>query len=166
MKSIVKALAAGTLIAALLICGAACSKKAEQPEETSDVEQYAPIPDSDVPTFSVETPYCTFNYPERWEDKVKVETTEENGNYTVSFSADFGKGREARVFDLIFGESDEYVLGHLVREDGNINVYLKTYDLEGEGYTDEEYKRYVMMAEDINVIMVNLVETENFVINY
>ena len=81
----------------------------------------------------------TLKYPEKWKDSVQVKVTET----TAAFSS-----KDQKLFDIIIGDSDEYLLG--TTADG-ISVHLKTYEVKD----DDEL---LAMQEDSNVILNNLIK--------
>lgn len=92
--------------------------------------------------FEIETPLVTLKYPNKWKDKVKVEVTGDS----VKFS-DNG----TPLFDLVFKETDGYLLG----------TYKGTpiYMVEHPVKNDEQ----AAMQQDVNVILKYLMMDSNFV---
>lgn len=141
MKKWISLLLCLTLAAALLT---ACGGHAEQ-QKTPDPEIVPPV-EEPVDVFSIETPYGTLAYPERWKDTVTIETGEEP--YTLRFSAG-----EIPLFDLIFDGEEGYYLGTLQGQDGEATLRIISYDLDDQR---EDYADCRAMQEDVNVLLQHL----------
>lgn len=98
----------------------------------------------DNTTFDIKTSVVTMKYPKKWEEKVKIDVTEE----CVKFS-----NYETSLFDLYFKECDGYLLGTYK----DTPIYIIDYPVE----SDEQSA----MQEDVNVILQHLLEDSNFVID-
>ena len=142
----------------------------EQSAETTDNEEWkehlqGPIVDptfssTDEKVYTIETKYVNLSYPEKWQDKVRYETNDYY-TYTVSFYG-YAGALELPLFDLIFGESDEPMLGTLTKDSETIPVHIRNYDVENYGISEEDYEEWVAMCEDINVIIAELVSDYGF----
>lgn len=96
----------------------------------------------EIPVFDIETPLVTLKYPEKWKDKANIEVLPEG----VKFSTADG----TPLFDLMFVESEGYVLGTY---NGN-PIYMVEYPVN----TEEQ----IEMQEDVNVILQYLLGDDNF----
>ncbi len=117
------------LLIAVLLTLAACGEK----------------PEADA-TYSIETPYGTLEYPQKWQNFTRTET---NGT-DVSFYGWVEGKPEQPLFTLQFGEGDGYPLGTF----HGTPVYI----VDGEPFfdatwTDAEKQTIYMMKEDVNVIL-------------
>lgn len=142
MKKWISLLLCLTLVAALL---SACGSGHTDPQKTPDPETAQPV-EEPVAVFSIETPYATFAYPERWKDKLTVGITEDP--YTLHFSA----GEEA-LFDLIINGEEGYFLGTLQAENGDATLHIISYDLDNQR---ADYADCRAMQEDVNVLLQHL----------
>lgn len=102
---------------------------------------------SDV--FEIKTSVAKLYYPTQWKDSVKIDI--EDG--AVRFTS--GK---VKLFDLIFGESDESLLGTY---DGT-EIHVISYDIDNKGITEGEYTRLLAMQDGVNVILDNLQKDAKF----
>lgn len=143
MKKMVCLLLCGMMIMSLL---AGCEKN-DGAEDSAPVSESMVVGTEGEETCPIETRYCVLRYPERWKEQVQV-TIEEQGVYTVKFSAD-----GVALFDLAFGGGDGYVLGTLKLDEGNVPVRITSYEVEFES---EQYDTYCAMQEDVNVILNGL----------
>lgn len=105
--------------------------------------------------FTIETKYCNLCYPEKWKENLQI-GIDENDVYTVNFSAD---GIE--LFDLSFNGEDGYALGTLKTEEGNFVVRVVSYDIDD---SIENYETYLMMQDDINIIIEHMVSDYEFIV--
>ncbi len=148
------------------ICG--CKKDSEAIQQDSEMVQE--IPDaffykSDEETFEISTPYATLCYPTEWKNMIKTDVAETDGTCKVTFVA-LLDDIEVPLYAIVFGESEtENLIGELPLEEGAVNVYCEDYT-EGstELLTEESADTYLMMSEDINVIISNLVYSNGLII--
>ena len=141
MKKTISILLAIIVVFALTACG----KPSEVPYYTTDEE-----------TFDIETKYCKLSYPTKWKEAVSVDISE-TGVYTVSFSAG-----ETKLFDLMFGGSEGYLLGTLTQDGNAVEIFLNSYDIEKDRLSEDEYLNRLAMSEDVNVIISRLIENYEF----
>lgn len=143
MKKLVCLLLCSAVIMALF---AGCNQN-DAPENSAPVSESMVVGTEGEETYPIKTRYCVLRYPERWKEQVQV-TIEEQGVYTVKFSAD-----GVALFDLAFGGEDGYVLGTLKLDEGNVPVRITSYEVEPGS---EQYETYCAMQMDVNVILNGL----------
>ena len=102
---------------------------------------------SDV--FEIETSVAKLYYPTQWKDSVKIDV--EDG--AVRFTSG-----NVKLFDLIFGESDESLLGTY---DGT-EIHVVSYDIDNKDITEGEHTRLLAMQDGVNVILENLQKDAKF----
>lgn len=129
------------ILATLFICGifAACGDDKKGKEGSDEL-------------FTIETEYADLRYPSKWEDKVKVDTLDDN-LHTVRVSSD-----SKSIFDITFTDGNT-MLGTLTTDDGPVNVYVLFYELDKK---DKNYEDYAAMQDDVNVITENLAKDYDF----
>lgn len=132
MKKLICAVLALMLI--MTLCS--CAKKESVEEATKDNE--AGTVQKEV--FEIEANGFTLKYPAKWKDAVNVEVSDNK----VSFSYD-----DIALFDLIFGESNEYLLGTY----DDSEIHLRAYDIDPESVTEEQYDNICAMQDDVNVLI-------------
>lgn len=103
-------------------------------------------------TFDIETSVATLKYPLKWKDVVNVDVQDNK----VAFATD-----EEKLFDLEFGKSEGFLLGTY---DGT-EIYVVTYEIDSDKYSENEYMNLSGMQNDINVIVENLEKDSKFEIN-
>lgn len=133
-----------------IIILAGCSVRKDTPLDSSG---FATDESTDVTVYK--TKYCDLKYPTRWANKVKVEI-DESGAYTVKFAMNDG----TPVFDLVFAGQTGLILGTLEGKDANTVLHFVDYPMDEN---DSRYNEFCTMAEDINVIIENLVRDYSFV---
>ena len=99
-------------------------------------------------TFVIETPYCNFKYPKKWEDAVEISASKTEEVYTVQFSADGNP-----LFAISCNDGSGYVLGTLKAAGKSVSISLTTYQLDANS---AQYATYSSMQEDVNVILEHL----------
>ena len=135
------------ILATLFICGifAACGDDKKGKEDKEGKEGSDEL-------FTIETEYADLRYPSKWEDKVKVDTLDDN-LHTVRVSSD-----SKSIFDITFTDGNT-MLGTLTTDDGPVNVYVLFYELDKK---DKNYEDYAAMQDDVNVITENLAKDYDF----
>lgn len=142
------------VLAVCAACGNAQPIDDNAKENTSPTTETAE-PNSDE-TFEIETSFANLQYPQKWQNKIRSEETE-NG---VEFYSKLDGKDEKLVFTLEFGESEGYHLGTM----GETDVYIVEAELDfDETWTDEEKQEIYDMQEAVNVILQGLAETDEFV---
>lgn len=132
-----------TMILALVLSMAACSKKANEPAGSAEM----PVDDLEKPTYVIEAGGLELKYSEKWKDKVTVTVTEDRAAFACG---------ETKLFDLVFNSEEGIVLG-TVRGEKNTVIYVVDYPLEQD---DPELNE---MQGDVNVILRNLARDYDFV---
>lgn len=105
-----------------------------------------------VQTYEIKTPYCTLKYPAMWEDAVKI--TENNNKTVYSFTATVD-GKTIKIFDLAFDSKDGIMLGSFKNE-GEHTLSMRAETINEKDCTADQYRLFMGMQEDVNVIIANL----------
>ena len=162
-------LAASVMLSAALLAG--CGENPEQttpPTEqilqsepavtqTTEVPETETVPETSEPTFEIETPYCAFNFPEKWKDEVRIEHLE-GTPYTVAFYARLSaeSSKEQHIFDLVFETEKENALGTILTENGEVYVAVNPYSFENmDEMSDAELDR-MMELQDYSMDILQL----------
>lgn len=103
----------------------------------------------DNSVFEIETRLVTMLYPEKWKDKVNIEVSDD----FVKFTAEGTK-----LFDLLFGSDEGYLLGTY----NGVSISIVSYDIDKSEFDDEMYYELCVMQEDVNVILQELMKDEAF----
>ncbi len=139
-----------TALSLSVIVLAGCSVRKDTPSDSSGL-----IMDESDDVTVYKTKYCDLKYPIRWADTVKAEI-DESSAYTVKFAMNDG----TPIFDLIFDGQTGFVLGTLVGDDANTVIHFVDYPMDEN---DSRYNEFCTMAEDVNVIIENLIRDYSFV---
>ena len=100
--------------------------------------------------YEIKTDVVSLYYPKQWENKVKVDVTD-NGVY---FSY-----KDVKLFDILFGTAEgAYLLGTYDGKD----VSIVSYDLQQGDLSDNDFTTLRAMQESIDVIISNLEKDGNF----
>lgn len=105
---------------------------------------------------TVETPYGSLYYPDKWAKKISIETAEEPW-YTVSYYAKLA-GKKIQLFDISFSNEAETTVGVIRTPDGG-EVYLSvtTYSAENPpNLSEEEHEILTEMMDGLNNILEHL----------
>ena len=131
-------------IVCLLLCFvfvfsfASCKK---EKKKVSDNNSSIVVDEDNSKTFDIKTEVTTLKYPERWKDNADIETKDDKVVFKLN---------DKTVFEIVFKECDGYLLGTY----NGTPVYV----IENE--TDDYNEK--LMLEDIDIILQNLLEDENF----
>lgn len=106
----------------------------------------------DGSTFEIKTSVTTFLYPSKWKDLVTID----NKSDRVVFLY-----KEEKLFELVFDNCDGTLLGTYK----DTPIYVISYTIDDEKYSEEEYHDICSMQYDVNVIIEHLSTDENFSIN-
>ena len=106
----------------------------------------------DNATFDIKTDIVTLQYPTRWKDKVTIDVSADN----VAFSCG-----DTKLFDISFVKTDD---GFLLGKYKETPIYLITYELKSDKFSEEEFAQLNEMQEDYSVILDNLVDDSDFVL--
>lgn len=145
-----KKLLAGLLLTLLLLplC-AGCADEPVKPEESV-------LPEESVrqgeETFDIPTSLVTLKYPAKWQGLVTVEATDAEVKFSYAGHP---------VFDLLFREGEEYLLGTY----RGTPISILSYNVERDALSEQEYNNFCAMSADVNVILRHLSEDPDFVIN-
>lgn len=138
------------------------SKKAvDNKEETVEVDSENQVEESGG-DFVVETPYCDLYFPEEWADQVEVEQ-EEGDVHAVSFYGMVDGKERKLLFDVLFGEEVGSEIGTLNVDGQDIRVAIQFANINvDETWTEDETNTIYSMQEDVNYLMDELKNMENF----
>ena len=123
-----------------VLCFASCktkNKKVVDDNKSSSVV----IEEDNQKTFDIKTQVTTLKYPERWQNAADIKTEDDK----VVFSLN-----DKTVFEIVFKECDGYLLGTY----NGTPIYIV--ETETEDYNEK------LMLEDVDIILQNLLEDENF----
>lgn len=135
--------------------------------EVENKEESAELYSEDVKAFKIETPYCDLLYPEKWKNIVETEIVSVDGVEEVQFWAKLEGKDKVHLFDIIFGgESNE--VGTLEIEDGEaVTVNVVSYEFEeDDSWTEDEKEIIYSLLEDINYILLQLEELDEYTSMY
>lgn len=135
MKKLISAVLA--LIMLMALCSCTNKEPSGEAVEDNDKEATETVQED---VFETEANGITLKYPAKWQDTVNIEVTDNK----VSFSYD-----GIALFDLIFGESNEYLLGTY----DDSEIHLRAYDVDPESVTEEQYDNICAMQDDVNVLI-------------
>lgn len=106
----------------------------------------------DKTTFDIENEFVTLKYPNKWKEEVEIYKEEK----CIKFFYD-----KVALFDVYFEECD----GDHIGTYKNIPIYIISYIFDKDSITEEQHRKLSAMQHDVNVIIDNLVQDDNFVIN-
>lgn len=110
--------------------------------------------------FSIETKYGNLYFPLKWKENISIKN---NGSDIVEFYGNVNEIREQHLFDIVYGNSSENIIGSIKVGEEDINVSFNLYELNIEDeWSDEEVDAFSAMQEDINYLIGMLVKGENF----
>lgn len=107
---------------------------------------------ADDEVFAIETEVATFYYPTRWEKTLTVDVAQDR----VSFSTP-----TTLLFELRFNGDD----GHLLGTYDGTEIRVVYSELESDGVSEETYREWIAMQEDVNVILEYLSADSKFIVN-
>ena len=121
----------------------------------------------DTKAFTIKSSYCDLSYPEAWENVLHTEVIQDGENETIEFWAALEGKEKVHLFDVAFGDGD-YEVGTLEMADGKaVAVHIISYSFTpDETWTEEETNQIYTMLEDINYILFQLEEMENYTSMY
>ena len=105
-----------------------------------------------VQTYEINTQYCTLKYPAMWEDVVKVTENKDKTVYTFTATVD---KKTVKLFDLAFDSKDGIKLG-ILNNNGEHKLSMIAETINEKDYTAEQYRLFMGMQEDVNIIIANL----------
>lgn len=109
-----------------------------------------------------QTPYATLYYPKKWESQLKAVPVE-GDVYTMQFYGLIEGKAEQQLFDIVFGNTEGVLLGTLETQNGNVEVYVVSYDfIPGDDWSEAERNIIYGMSEDVNYIINKLYEIDTF----
>lgn len=110
-----------------------------------------------IPDILVKTSFCELHYPGNWKEQVRIETASGDQSECISFTAVTQSG-EAKMFDIIFGQSEALYVGDVASKDGTRTaVYLNLYELEDAlQWMQEDQFAFYAMQEDVNYLISHL----------
>lgn len=152
------------LLAACVGFAGGCSDDSAKKAETTVVTT-APTTEAHAPYIEVETPYCTLKYPNKWPDKVKYSTGNNDGVYCVSFNCTLDNGTEHKMIDVFFGDSTVGSrIGRVLYNDQIVDFYVLTYDMPNvDTASVEAYEKYYEMLDGVNDIIESVMASPEYV---
>ncbi|MBR0466828.1 MAG: hypothetical protein IJJ40_04965 [Clostridia bacterium] len=123
-----------------VLCLASCKSKNKKTVDENKSSSVV-VEEDNQKTFDIKTEVTTLKYPERWEKTADIKTEEDK----VVFSLN-----DKTVFEIVFKECDGYLLGTY----NGTPIYIV--ETETEDYNEK------LMLEDVDIILQNLLEDENF----
>ena len=110
---------------------------------------------------SVQTPYGALEYAKSWGQKMKTRITE-GDDYVITFFADIPGRDLIPLFDVVFGQNGQVIVGSAAAADGStVKVMVNMYELEFSGaWTAEEKDTVYEMAEEINYVLDKLAQCD------
>ena len=126
------------------------------------VDLDTPVPDVQEGEVVIETPYCKLYFPERWKEELRI-TVDKTKGYEVVFSGFIGEHEAMKLFAVNFGGGEETgKLAHtlMTENDVPLQVYLRTFSLNMEGWSAVDTATAKAMQEDVNYLLGKLMEEE------
>lgn len=125
--------------------------------------QTDPVVDDAGSDIQIDTPYCTLHYPAQWSQDVKILTDQTPEKFSVTVVGLIGE-KEAALFAVVFGQSEEMPVGTLVCDDGTEVTVRLNLDLfsPDESWTEAETTRAYEMIDGSAYLMEALAELDNF----
>jgi hypothetical protein len=121
------------------------------------------IPEETVPTIEtvtyddivISTPYADMFFPGEWEDNIRIEQIKhDDSTYTVECYGLPGNAADVHLFDVVFGKTDENVIGLLTAKNGmEVTVGIVLYPVES---IDSNNKNMQIIQEGVNYLMEKL----------
>ncbi len=154
------------LVCILLLSVCACKNDPKNTDEsnpgaeTTDPKETGEFYHSDVETFEISTPYVPLYYPAMWKDITKVDMIEDETSCRVSFNAILDT-YTVPLYTIVFGESETgYQIAEVSTDKGSVFVYCEDQTAgQSERLSEASKETYMLMSEDINVIISNLLNT-------
>jgi hypothetical protein len=115
-------------------------------------------------SIDIETPYVTLRFPKEWSKQIRTKKVKDDV-YTVEFYGIVADKGEQRLFDLVFGGTEGYLLGYLdiLGEDKPMTLNIISYELNAtERWTEKETQLFYAMQDDVNFVIDKLVDTGDF----
>ncbi len=127
--------------------------------ETADPKDTGEYYHTDAETYSIETPYGPLYYPAMWKDITKLDMMEDETSFRVSFNAVLDT-HTLPLYTIVFGESETgYLICELPTDNGSVAVYCEDQTAgQTELLSQASKETYLLMSEDINVIISNLMD--------
>ena len=121
------------------------------------------VPDLNIPTIVVETPYCALQYPQQWEEQIRVKESETFGVLAKEFCAIIAE-KEYPLYTVYFGDSPVGDLfGYLSRKNDTVSVYIACHSLtDGTTLPEEELLQYYLMMETVNTVSQSIALTPGY----
>ena len=109
-------------------------------------------------TGSIETPYCTLEFPVIWEEYLLVEQKERpDGVCQVDFYGKVGTKRQRLLFTVLFGGDEGDQLGAILTDDGGfVTVNLQMTQPDLTGWKDADAEVIYAMQEAVNDMIARL----------
>ena len=133
------------------------------PGRTATENENAGQPAQMANMVSIETPYLTLYYPDRWEAHLLHEHHEEDGVYTESFYCTVG-GRLIALFDVHFGDAQAgEVFGYILQDGKKVPFCLTFHDyIPDESWSEEDQFVLFAMQESVNDLVQAVRENEAY----
>lgn len=128
-------------------------------ESTSSVETTKPD-EQGIEYFTISTSYGNLYYPQKWEENLRIEVTDEEPDI-VKFFAKFEGKEELQLFDIIFNGEGTAIKTLTLKDGSTVSVSIKPYETEfDDTWSDEEQVKIMEMREDVNYLFDKLSELE------
>lgn len=112
-------------------------------------------------TISIETPYCTLEYPAETADMLKYVDVNENGNYSKMFYGIIND-KEYELFTVSFCEKEgAVIIGYIMHEDTKYPVFVRSAEIDNT-LDDTTKNTLYMMQEGINNVIQSITSNENY----
>lgn len=109
-----------------------------------------------VSTISVETPYCSLNYPSQYKDKLTTKVkSDSDDKYVIEFYGN-DADKSVHIYDIEFDNSSKNKIGSIKTKDG---------DVIGFGYTMTDFTSDNKLSQKEIDSFAELQETVNFIVN-
>lgn len=112
---------------------------------------------------AIETPYCTLEYPSRWEEYLSYEEQKDKETYVLVFYCNMGE-KKIELFSVYFGNPNEGDLLGYIMKDGTKRAFsVKAAALTDESaWTEEEADIIYAMGESINDVVASVSSSQYF----
>lgn len=128
------------------------------PEQNVSVDESFAISGEVV---SLETPYCTLEYPAEAAKSLKCVDKNESGTYSKVFYGCVEK-QEIELFEISFGTKENATLiGYIMHNDTKYPVFVRSSEIDNTLNQNSQNTIY-MMQEGINNVIHSITSNENF----
>lgn len=113
-----------------------------------------------VSTISVETPYCSLNYPSQYKDKLTTKVkSDSDDKYVIEFYGN-DADKSVHIYDIEFDNSSKNKIGSIKTKDGNVIGFGYTLAdfTSDDKLSQEEIDSFSELQETVNFIVSDLTE--------